>query len=375
MNLLRSLFFIYIALVLMFIEGLSYFVVSGRSGDIRPPEEIISNLSQESLSSYFAEHFDRDLGWAPKPGFESGELGSRGNPWSYSISERGFRNQTNHRDSAATLAVTFGDSFTFGFENEDDETWQSFLTDISDSNVFNFGVNGYGPDQAYLRSLRFLKQHWNAKYALLVITEENLNRMVNRYRPFYQPEEDMLLGFKPRYSVDDNYKVVLKPQELAEPTSSHSRLLEKIEASKENDFWARRRPVSGSPYFFVLLQQAVVGFCDRVEVTAFCERRRLPKWNDETLVRIMDWVIDDFVAVSSEAGPTPGFLFIPLQSSVAFNEYVRRTGDRLGKTALVMSLSEIEGYEHQEMLSGSGIHFSRAANRVVAEFLNDELSD
>ena len=49
------------------------------------------------------------------------------------------------------IILAVGDSFTFGDEVSDDETWPAKLEKISGKRVINGGVFGYGVDQIYLR--------------------------------------------------------------------------------------------------------------------------------------------------------------------------------------------------------------------------------
>lgn len=52
------------------------------------------------------------------------------------------------------LMSTFGDSYTFGSEVAEHQTFQSKLAGILQADVFNFGVGAYGTDQALLRFRR-----------------------------------------------------------------------------------------------------------------------------------------------------------------------------------------------------------------------------
>lgn len=55
------------------------------------------------------------------------------------------------------LAV--GDSYTFGDEVSDWETWPAQLQKLSGRRVINGGVFGYGIDQAFLRARRLLSRY------------------------------------------------------------------------------------------------------------------------------------------------------------------------------------------------------------------------
>ena len=81
--------------------------------------------------------YDSRLGWIPRPG-------RYGSDWTSNVDSLGLRD--NGRSMAATgrpiLAV--GDSFTFGNEVEDNETWPAYLEEILNKRVINAGVGAYG---------------------------------------------------------------------------------------------------------------------------------------------------------------------------------------------------------------------------------------
>src|SRR5262249_18658903 len=80
--------------------------------------------------------------------------------------------------------------------------------------VLNFGVPGYGPDQAWLRY-----QREGPTYAPCAVTIgymlEDINRVVNRYRPALFPITD-LLTTKPRFVVKDD-QLTLMPNPATSP--------------------------------------------------------------------------------------------------------------------------------------------------------------
>lgn len=86
-----------------------------------------------------------------------------------------------------SAVVTYGDSFTYCSNVNDDQTWQTYLANKLGSNVLNFGVAGYGPDQAYLKYK--LSDGHGAKVVVLGILPENINRVVNIFRPFYNHDD------------------------------------------------------------------------------------------------------------------------------------------------------------------------------------------
>lgn len=72
--------------------------------------------------------------------------------FTYTTNERGYRSLRPYTpDPAKYTVLAIGDSFTFGIDTNDAETWP-YLLQAKDSrlNVINLGVGGYGIDQMYL---------------------------------------------------------------------------------------------------------------------------------------------------------------------------------------------------------------------------------
>lgn len=96
---------------------------------------------------YPAEHDER-LGYVPRAGFAGGD-----NHWGtrVTIDADGFRgNGAPAPPGRPVLAV--GDSFTFGDQVDDDETWPAYLERSLQRPVRNGGVFGYSLAQAVLRA-------------------------------------------------------------------------------------------------------------------------------------------------------------------------------------------------------------------------------
>jgi len=100
--------------------------------------------------------------------------------------------------SGPVLVSSYGDSFTEGIEVDDASTWQAHLARRSGARIQNFGVMGYGPDQA-LRYLQLnLERGHRVPIVVLGVLDENLNRLMIAFRPYYTyPTFDIPLGFKP----------------------------------------------------------------------------------------------------------------------------------------------------------------------------------
>ena len=102
----------------------------------------------------------------------------------------------------------YGDSFTYGDEVEHAEAWSNVLSLLVKCRVGNYGIGGYGTDQAYLRFVK--NTHDPAGVAILGIFPENVLRNVNRYRYFLDARTTFSL--KPRFILEkDQLKLIGMP--------------------------------------------------------------------------------------------------------------------------------------------------------------------
>lgn len=94
--------------------------------------------------------YDSQRGWAMRPNLRDRTM-SPG--WITNTNARGIRGQEDYpyeRTPNTTRIVTLGDSYTFGFEVNDDESYSSHLAGLVNAEVLNLGVPGYGHDQMLL---------------------------------------------------------------------------------------------------------------------------------------------------------------------------------------------------------------------------------
>ncbi len=141
---------------------------------------------------------DEPTGWQPR--FDS--LGSRFLP---ATADPGLRAE----DPTKYCASTYGDSFTWSAEVSAIESWPYVLSQFLGCPVGNFGVGGYGSDQAYLRYLN--KEPDGSRIVFLNHLSENILRNVGQFRTLsygYAFEFNMTM-FKPRFVTDDEGQLKL----------------------------------------------------------------------------------------------------------------------------------------------------------------------
>jgi hypothetical protein len=160
----------------------------------------------EGRTEYVAH--DQDLGWTIKPN------GSTDLFRANSAGLRGDKEYSELPSSELVRIATFGDSFTHGDEVRNEDTWQAQLERCNAKlEVLNFGVGGYGPDQAYLRYQK-VGRKYSASIILIGFLSENIYRTMNVFRPFYAPHNSLPLS-KPRFLVQDG-KFILLPNPLSD---------------------------------------------------------------------------------------------------------------------------------------------------------------
>ncbi|MSR61382.1 MAG: hypothetical protein EXS08_02890 [Planctomycetes bacterium] len=149
--------------------------------------------------------FDSVLGWSTAPGYVSPD----GRVHINAQGLRGTREYEAVPPPGVERVIVCGESFTFAEEVADGEAWPAQLEALVPSlEVLNYGVGGYGTDQALLRVSR--EAHGPADALIVGLMLENIGRNVNRYRPLWYPRSQP--AAKPRYVLGaDGLEFVAQP--------------------------------------------------------------------------------------------------------------------------------------------------------------------
>ncbi len=141
----------------------------------------IKSINDFSNKNFGYIKFDSKLGWS----INKNSLSVNGLYKSNADGLRADRNYSKKIPENTLRVTTFGDSFTHGDDVRNKQTWQSqmeFLT--KNLEVINFGVGGYGLDQAFLSYINKGKGY-DTNFVFVGYLTENINRNRNRFRPFY----------------------------------------------------------------------------------------------------------------------------------------------------------------------------------------------
>jgi hypothetical protein len=264
--------------------------------------------------------FHPALGWDYPPGLAYED--AQGISYSHGI--QGERRCTTGFNTA--LIATYGDSFTYCDNAGDEDTWQNFLGNKLGTNVLNFGVGGYGTDQALLK----YEQHQGppTKIVMLCVLPENINRVVNIYRPFYTYNDPLRLT-KPVF-VRDGKNIRL----ISNPVTSEAELSKLdqnqfLEALGNVDYWYqldRRLPKFSFPYVLSLVSWRGPVFSELIQrIPVSASGRIRHSWNlfdEEEPLSIMCHIADRFVATAHSRGSEPLIVIMP------HKDYVTEITDR-----------------------------------------------
>lgn len=176
-------------LVLIGIVALPVEIMSFVAGKYIAGKYLLYYPSQiENYASYLKNR-DPVLGWPNRDSFGLGEF-----------DRSGSRVVPKFPDPTLPSCVAlFGDSFTWGAEVTPEHAYGNVLSGLMGCRVANYGVTGYGTDQAYLRYERVIND--NAPIVILGHYSENIVRNINQERGFFT---NQAIGLKPRFMLEGN---------------------------------------------------------------------------------------------------------------------------------------------------------------------------
>lgn len=137
--------------------------------------------------------FDPLLGWNTIQGVHDIEF--NGKLYSFnSMGIRGKKEYSKEKSENKTRIITIGDSFTYGEEVSDNETYSAQLEEIMpNTEVLNMGVHGYAIDQMTLK-LEKEGFDFNPDIVIYALIDDDINRATQNFRDY----------MKPKYSYKNN---------------------------------------------------------------------------------------------------------------------------------------------------------------------------
>jgi hypothetical protein len=256
------------------------------------------------------------LGW-PNPGLFGRKR----------LDASGARRLPAFPEPGGACVSVYGDSFAFGDELGAKASWANQLARTLGCRVANYGVNGYGTDQAYLRFRQMADDE--APVTILLIYPQNIMRSVNQFRALITGS-GTFLSFKPRFLASPDGDLTLVPLPTP-PKAQLPSLLADPGRYLEHEYFApgaRAGPVPvGFPYLRTLWR---LMWNDQVHdgVEALVTGR--PFWADyfepdhpSRGAEVMEAILRHFWAEARERGMQPLIMMLPTPSAI---DYFERTG-------------------------------------------------
>ncbi len=406
--------------VLVVVEAVSYYSLKRYGEGLGSIPTVVleefPEIDQGLLDKYTS--FDPELGWCPQPNQTKQKDTGDHLPGeevksvvTYSTDEYGSRVCPAYdRDPDADVTVsTYGDSYCFCREVDDDETFQNYLARELGTHVGNYGGGNYGLDQALLR----LKRNYDddpADYVCMVVTASSIARILSVWK-HYQ-EFGNVLAVKPRYEMENG------SLELIESPVDEKRELLDLESRADYlrthdyhyDHWFKPHLASFpyAPHFLgepEHVKYSLYGALKDVEkeyeidIPGFdfndlqarsslrMERPRV-KYHEELFDEKADHfsaIVGEFVSFAEEKDFTPAFVMVQqLRYATYETEHGRIYGDLMEQLdedyddLIAIDMAEhldTDDIESLYVQRGEGGHYSPETNERIAEVLTEEVFD
>lgn len=217
----RVLFSVVLLLVVVaVIEGLSHALLWAAGSFTRSPISTRAELLRGralAIERFVADRpdsltgFDARIGWTTRPGLRSA---------TDVINAAGQRSEREYdpKPRPGTLRVAaFGDSFVYGTEVDTPSAWSSQIErEHPDLEILNYGVPGYGHDQAYLRFEREARA-FSPQLVLMGVSCHTIGRNGNAVTREFDAAN---FAPKPIFRVAADGSLELVPNPIASPADA-----------------------------------------------------------------------------------------------------------------------------------------------------------
>lgn len=305
----RVVFSLVILFVLWLATDLALFLFLRKLGAERPVFFRASTPTEAQLAGFGRHYFHPAWGWDIDDR-KKGALGTR--------SVRDYEKRSRYKIKA------FGDSFTYGWHVEANETWTAFVEATDDWACLNYGVPGYGTDQALLK---YQDCAVPSEYTILAIYDEDIGRMMTRYYAFYDRGKTFYV--KPRFALSED-GAITKIESPIKQASDLSKLRDPVFVAplREEDYWFQyynrlnaprelKWPASLTvvPHLNYFIRFGSVYVRNKISPNYESKRAANKYYHlyDEGSdgLRLMEHVVDTFVETARDRGETPIVVVFP----------------------------------------------------------------
>ena len=361
-------------------------------------------LSKEGLEKFFEHGYDSELGWIRKRNTTHEEKGKEGiTKWT--INDYGGRNNLEFEKINSKIS-TYGDSFTFCRQVNDDGTWQHWISKLQNTNVKNFGVGNYGLDQTLLRLKREFPNN-KTETVIIGVVPDTISRIVSIWKHYY--EYGNTFGFKPRFILKNEILELLK-----NPIDDKTKFVDYrdyIDEIKKNDFFYKKKFLKEKlyfPYSLLLFKNMKRNFSlifwifltqiykkigkdtTKIEwkpmqiIMQINLKWRIELYENKKTVDLFRKIIEEFVSYSKRNNFKPMFVFLPQKDDILFirkhkhfyEEFVNDISKIENLVVVDIAKNLIPEENLDELYSDQndyGGHYSELGNKKIANLLDQKL--
>jgi len=357
-------------------------------------------LSKEGLDKFMPHGFDQELGWIRKPNTEKEEIGKWGKT-KYHINSKGCRNNPQFENSPMTISC-YGDSFTFSRQVNDNETWEHYLSKLTNTNVLNFGVGNYGLDQSLLR-LKREYPHNKSKIVIMGVVPSTIVRNLSLWKHYN--EFGNTFAFKPMYQLKNNKLILTKNKINSKEKFLQLKIF--LPFFKRNDYFYKkkfRKEMIRFPYLISIISNPGRNFrliywiikSLLVEKSTASRNQPYPLpmkvimnvnlklrchlyKHDYYATELMNRLVEEFIHYSKEQGFKPVLLFMPQKDDLLYikkskDYYYRKFIDSIQEKLLTIDATEdlvkrdnLDNLYSDETRYGG--HYSKPGNELIAKLV------
>jgi hypothetical protein len=277
----------------------------------------------------------------------------------------------------------YGDSYTSGYEVKPEDAWSNVLGKMLGHRIANYGVPGYGTDQAYLRFHDNTQDE--AKIVLLGVLSENIQRNVDQLRNFISPNSQCQT--KPRFVLDKQGSLQLVP--LPHLTAeNYEDFIKNPDHYLHHDWFAPGGPSGAQklefPYIFSILKAHKFFYNRYVKGYKSYLQFYLPNHPSHAFPLTIA-IINQFIREAKERGKHPIVIVFPCDEDfrVYHQHFVYEPLIRAFKRENIEYidlgpeiLKHLGSRNYMDLFLGKQYHhYNEAGNKLVAQILFDYFKD
>ena len=334
---------------------------------VKSTEAILNSFSQNDNRTRLV--YDEVCGWRPASNYNQNDSLYLYNHLGVRISDSDEKAHSPGRKQILLI----GDSFVHGDEVAYADTWGAILQQNSggEFEVINFGVSGYGLDQAWLR-LTTLLSEYHPDVIIIGMPLENMLRSVNILRPVSSPASKIPYS-KPRFIEQDDSLFILNQPCLPPP-----RVTEILSDLEKWSLW-QYESLYNENYLESLFDFSIYFSMANTINLYFKERDRT--FSEESEVRMINIKILEGIQKTAE---TSGAISIFVEIPTRYDLWLSQLGQNRKQEAFLARIgNEIPVVETTEAFLNSDLsiddfflktHYSRAGNEILAGEIAKQLT-